>query len=328
MVFQDPHASLNPAMNLGTAVGRTRPSAHGPASSCRARLADQAQHLAFAQVERDAVDRLHRPAAAPGDARAERAVQGVVDLESRTSISVPVARSAATSEATAAITPLRDGQGLALERRVAARGDLVARAQPALRAAVAAEVDQGRPVGRADAHGVVAARVEAARPARVDEVRRRARDRVQRRRPTARSSSAAARASTGGAGLVVTSYARPFSATIRPAYMTATRSHASATIPRLWVISSSAVSKFARRSARMRRIWGLDEHVQGGCRLVGHDHRRPQHERQRDHDPLPHAARELVRVLAVARRRDAHAAQRLQRTAGGPPCGRCPARAS
>ena len=39
----------------------------------------------------------------------------------------------------------------------------------------------------------------------------------------------------------------------------------------------------------------------------------PQHQRQRDHDPLAHAAGELVRVLAVARRRDAHAAQRLQR---------------
>ena len=53
--------------------------------------------------------------------------------------------------------------------------------------------------------------------------------------------------------------------------MTATRSQASATIPRLWVISSSAVSKFSRRSARMREDLRLDEHVERRRRLVG-DH--------------------------------------------------------
>src|SRR5581483_7438731 len=54
-------------------------------------------------------------------------------------------------------------------------------------------------------------------------------------------------------GSAKTSRAGPSSA-IWPAYITATRSHASATIPRLCVISSSAVSKFSFRSARMRRI--------------------------------------------------------------------------
>ena len=58
----------------------------------------------------------------------------------------------------------------------------------------------------------------------------------------------------GCAGSANTSAASPSSA-ISPAYITATRSHASATMPRLCVIRSSAVSKFRRRSARMRRIW-------------------------------------------------------------------------
>src|SRR5581483_3028194 len=57
----------------------------------------------------------------------------------------------------------------------------------------------------------------------------------------------------GWAGSAKTSRARP-SSTMRPAYMTATRSHDSATMPRLWVMSRSAVPKFSFRSARMRRI--------------------------------------------------------------------------
>ena len=57
----------------------------------------------------------------------------------------------------------------------------------------------------------------------------------------------------GCAGSAKTSRAGPFS-TIFPAYMTATRSQASATIPRLCVIRSSAVPKLRFRSARIARI--------------------------------------------------------------------------
>ena len=42
---------------------------------------------------------------------------------------------------------------------------------------------------------------------------------------------------------------------------------------------------------------GLDGHVQRGGRLVGDQHRRVERERHRDHDALPHAAGELVRVV-------------------------------
>ena len=57
----------------------------------------------------------------------------------------------------------------------------------------------------------------------------------------------------------------------------------------------------------------LDEHVERGRRLVGDDERRPQHQGQRDHQPLAHAAGELVRVGLVAGRRDAHQPQDLER---------------
>ena len=116
----------------------------------------------------------------------------------------------------------------------------------------------------------------------------------------------------GCAGSMKTSRAGP-SSTIFPAYITATRSQASATIPRLCVIRSSAVPKVSRRSARMRQDLGLDDHVERGRRLVRDQELRPQDEREGDHDPLPHAAGELVRVLAEARRRDPHPPERLQR---------------
>ncbi len=42
---------------------------------------------------------------------------------------------------------------------------------------------------------------------------------------------------------------------MRPAYMTATRSHTSATMPRLWVISRIAGAERSRMSRRILRIW-------------------------------------------------------------------------
>ena len=57
----------------------------------------------------------------------------------------------------------------------------------------------------------------------------------------------------------------------------------------------------------------LHDHVQGGRRLVRDEELGSENERERDHDPLPHAARELVRILAEACRRDAHPPERLER---------------
>ena len=56
----------------------------------------------------------------------------------------------------------------------------------------------------------------------------------------------------------------------------------------------------------------LDDHVERGRRLVGHEQRWMEDERERDHDALAHSAGELVRVLAEPRRRDAHAAERVE----------------
>ena len=44
----------------------------------------------------------------------------------------------------------------------------------------------------------------------------------------------------------------------------------------------------------------LDGDVERGGGLVGDDERRVHDERHRDHDALPHAARELVRIFAGA----------------------------
>ena len=41
----------------------------------------------------------------------------------------------------------------------------------------------------------------------------------------------------------------------------------------------------------------LERHVERGRHLVGDEERRLEHERHRDHDPLPHSPRELVRVV-------------------------------
>ena len=85
------------------------------------------------------------------------------------------------------------------------------------------------------------------------------------------------------------------------------------------MISSSAVSKLRRRSARMPRICAS---TITSSAVVGSSAIRTfglEHERQRDHDPLPHPARELVRVLLEAGRRDPHARERLERASRGPP---------
>jgi hypothetical protein len=57
----------------------------------------------------------------------------------------------------------------------------------------------------------------------------------------------------------------------------------------------------------------LDDHVEGRRRLVGYHQARLEDQRQRDHDPLAHPARELVRILLEARGRDAHLRQCFER---------------
>ena len=89
------------------------------------------------------------------------------------------------------------------------------------------------------------------------------------------------------------------SSTTRPAYMTTTRSASSAIKPRSWVMRMIAACVSLGRLDHLHDL-SLDRHVERRRRLVGDEHRRRVGDRHGDHPALPHASRELVRVLAVA----------------------------
>ena len=86
--------------------------------------------------------------------------------------------------------------------------------------------------------------------------------------------------------------------TMRPAYMTATRSAISAMTPRSCVMSS--IERLNRAAHVSQQIEDLRLHgdVERRRRLVGNEQRRFGGEGQRDHRPLPQAAAQLVRILA------------------------------
>ena len=97
--------------------------------------------------------------------------------------------------------------------------------------------------------------------------------------------------------------------TMRPAYITATRSAVWATIPRLWVMNSTARPSSALSLRQQGQDLGLDGHIQGGGGLIGDEQLRVAGQGHGNEDPLAQAAGKLVRVLApgAGRRR------------GGPP---------
>ena len=133
-------------------------------------------------------------------------------------------------------------------------------------------------------------------PSAADEVGHAARDRWPARPDHARHRHRAdealgCRDASGRANSVRTSVC----STISPAYMTATRSHISATTPRSWVIRMMAVPVSRWRRAHQVEDLGLDGHVERGRRLVGDEQLGLAGERHRDHHALRHAARHLVR---------------------------------
>ena len=130
-----------------------------------------------------------------------------------------------------------------------------------------------------------------------------ARDRLghRPRRLEVRHASAAARACTDGAARGTPSATDPVS-TSSPAYITATRSHVCATTARSWVTKTMRhAASSARMPRQQRQDLVLDRDVEGRRRLVAQQHARLAGERDRDHDPLAQAARQLVRV-GLARR--------------------------
>ena len=95
----------------------------------------------------------------------------------------------------------------------------------------------------------------------------------------------------------------PSSAT-RPAYMIITRSQVSAMTERSWVMRISDSPSFSPEVLEELQDLGLDHDVEGGRRLVADDDRRVAGEGHRDHRPLAHPARQLVRIGLARAPRD------------------------
>ena len=102
---------------------------------------------------------------------------------------------------------------------------------------------------------------------------------------------------------------------MRPAYMTAMRSARPATTARSCVIQISAVPVSRAERLHLGEDLRLDGDVERGGRLVGDQQRGPVQQRDRDRDPLAHAAGELVRigVQPLVGRGDADRDQRVAR---------------
>ena len=84
--------------------------------------------------------------------------------------------------------------------------------------------------------------------------------------------------------------------TMRPRYITATRSATVHASPRSWVTIRMLMPSTRRAaSSRSRRISPADGRIEVRHGLVGHDHPRLQRERTGDHHALPLPARQLVR---------------------------------
>ena len=112
------------------------------------------------------------------------------------------------------------------------------------------------------------------------------------------AATGAARPCTGVAVVRRRAIASP-SSTILPAYITPTRSHIVRMTPRLWAISRTAGVHLGHERANEVEDARLDRRVETGRRLVEDEQLRVGGERDRDHDPLLHAARQLVRVALV-----------------------------
>ncbi len=125
----------------------------------------------------------------------------------------------------------------------------------------------------------------------------------------------------GCCGCAQTSRVGP-SSTIVPRYMTETSSAMWRTIARSCEIRSSARSSSRASVDEQVRDLGLGRGVEGGERLVEHDHRGVGGERAGDRDPLPLAAAELVRVAARRRSRASRPARAAPRRGCSAPRGR------
>ena len=140
------------------------------------------------------------------------------------------------------------------------------------------------------------------------------------------SGTAASSARVYGCFAAVARSAAGRSSTMRPAYITSTRSQTSATTETSWLIRSRATS--SSLADRLQQVEHLLLHgdVEGRRRLVGDDERRSAHEAHADHRALAHAAGELVGVLlrALCGIGDPHGVEAIDGARERLPCATCP----
>ena len=285
--------ALPAALALAAAAGcRDRDAAERRLAA--ARFADQADHLAVRDREVDVVDRVHdllahvaRPAGCamlPGEVeRLDEALRDAAQLEQRRAvrqrrhhrcaIGGQLQRASARRAADASSAACGDGVawrsgGIAADRgaRRSARGT---RSRAAGRAATASCRGSGAAARRARC---------ATAPSRAG--------RACRDAPDASSTSTRVPCST-----------------MRPAYITQTRSARPAITDRSCVIQISAVPVSRAELLHLVQDLALDRDVERGGRLVGDDQVGLVQQRDRDRDALAHAAGELVRIRAAGARR-------------------------
>ena len=118
------------------------------------------------------------------------------------------------------------------------------------------------------------------------------------------------------------SSSRGATSTIRPPYITATRSHMPATMPEVVGDEDRGRVHLAAERRDQLQDLRLDGGVEGGRRLVGDQQRRAAGDGERDHHALAHAARELVGVgvepAAPAPGCRPASSSSMARVAGGP----------
>ena len=179
--------------------------------------------------------------------------------------------------------------------------------------------------GRAAIEAVWAARLEAAALRRGEQRRRRARDRSEAAQAGPVDPRHGAQQAPGVRVLRVAEELRLRRLPRRrcPAYITTTRSARSATTPMSCVIRM--IDEPWSRSKPLHQLQDLrlDRDVERGRRLVRDQERRVAGERHRDHHPLAHPARELMRVVvgAAFRVRDADLARAARQCAFAPAVG-------
>ena len=295
-----------PSKRIVPAVGSSEPQDQPRGRRLAAAgLADDAERLAAAHVQRDVLDGVHLRLAAREDALLHgEALRQMLELDEVVGAAVrahAAARRAARSPPSVTLSvPTAGG------RR---RG---ARPAPAPRAAGAPSAQGSKRCGQRGWNGQPGRRRE--------QRRRRALDRHERCEASLDRRHRVEQAPRVRVLRLLEDLRSPAPySMIRPAYMTMTEFAVSATTPRSWVTRITPMSNSRLTSSISSRICActVTSSAVVGSSQIRID--RVVDERHRDHRALAHAARELVRVVACARLRvrDADVVEQLDRARPG-----------